>query len=537
MDMSMNMINALSIGSGGFAAQVSGSIDSPFADSGLDFNTMLAKVMMSDTGSPVPLANSANLLGLDLQGAGITGQGEGFTKLFMNLLKNSQVEADAIGSLMGLYNEGLYAGMNPDETSDETPDAAVQLLGQAIADNAQKTIDFLQKAETIRYERQSAALDALDGAANVVTKMQQQMDTAKATLEVNQVKSTVAEVIRIQAEALNEGTEAVAEPEAELQKVQASMQPKDFELGFAEQTGTPRQVANNGLVQEAVSQTAKPKQTIQAEPKADAAQSGNQQADTMEPKQMQREVMQSINEPMPKQEVSPVMQQSQGQTEAAENASFTNVLTANRPEAQTEKTEQRETPVNSEVAPLNAGADFAQSIQETGKTTQTTETARTLPYQQVKSEIEQAVSNGKDEFTMTLNPESLGKISVKLVRNAGKLTVSIIAANPQTQHLLLGQAESLAKSLGMSNIQVDGVQVQTQSSSQDQDAPVQQTTNQSFNSNVDAGQSEAREHGQGTHRQAQQHQTFTLDEGEAYKDMSDTYKMLRVQMSRLDYLA
>ena len=53
----------------------------------------------------------------------------------------------------------------------------------------------------------------------------------------------------------------------------------------------------------------------------------------------------------------------------------------------------------------------------------------------IASHLETA-ENGETTFTMVLNPESLGRIAVKLVTNAGKVTVQITAENRAAQELL-----------------------------------------------------------------------------------------------------
>lgn len=62
---------------------------------------------------------------------------------------------------------------------------------------------------------------------------------------------------------------------------------------------------------------------------------------------------------------------------------------------------------------------------------------------QVVDAIKTQISNGKTEFIMHLNPQSLGKVAVKLVMEAGMLTVELIADNPRTQSLLAANASEI----------------------------------------------------------------------------------------------
>ena len=67
--------------------------------------------------------------------------------------------------------------------------------------------------------------------------------------------------------------------------------------------------------------------------------------------------------------------------------------------------------------------------------------------------------NGETTFTMVLNPESLGRIAVKLVTNAGKVTVQITAENRAAQELLAQRGENLAGSLKENGIDLEKYQV------------------------------------------------------------------------------
>lgn len=83
---------------------------------------------------------------------------------------------------------------------------------------------------------------------------------------------------------------------------------------------------------------------------------------------------------------------------------------------------------------------------------------------QISDEIVKQLTtiNGKSEFTMVLNPESLGKITVKLISEGGKLTVGIIAENQTTQQLLNSRAEHLETVLRQNDVQLENYQVVTQ---------------------------------------------------------------------------
>lgn len=62
-------------------------------------------------------------------------------------------------------------------------------------------------------------------------------------------------------------------------------------------------------------------------------------------------------------------------------------------------------------------------------------------------------------LTVTLNPETLGKISLKLVENAGKISVTITAENKETAAILASRAESVQESMRDQGTQLEKYQV------------------------------------------------------------------------------
>lgn len=67
--------------------------------------------------------------------------------------------------------------------------------------------------------------------------------------------------------------------------------------------------------------------------------------------------------------------------------------------------------------------------------------------------------DGETTLMMTLNPESLGRISVKLVENAGKLSVTVTAESRETAAILASRAESVQESMRDSGTQLEKYQV------------------------------------------------------------------------------
>lgn len=67
--------------------------------------------------------------------------------------------------------------------------------------------------------------------------------------------------------------------------------------------------------------------------------------------------------------------------------------------------------------------------------------------------------DGETTLMMTLNPESLGRISVKLVENAGRISVTVTAESKETAAILASRAESVQESMRDSGTQLEKYQV------------------------------------------------------------------------------
>ncbi len=80
---------------------------------------------------------------------------------------------------------------------------------------------------------------------------------------------------------------------------------------------------------------------------------------------------------------------------------------------------------------------------------------------QVVNQILANIPEKGQETTLmvTLNPETLGKISIKLVENAGKLSVTISAENRETASILASRVESVQESMRDQGTQLEKYQV------------------------------------------------------------------------------
>lgn len=77
--------------------------------------------------------------------------------------------------------------------------------------------------------------------------------------------------------------------------------------------------------------------------------------------------------------------------------------------------------------------------------------------QQVETGIRQHLKAGESEFTLKLRPEGLGEITVKLVEQQGRMSLSIITATQQAQTALSSQIGSLREALQPYDVQVTQV--------------------------------------------------------------------------------
>lgn len=76
---------------------------------------------------------------------------------------------------------------------------------------------------------------------------------------------------------------------------------------------------------------------------------------------------------------------------------------------------------------------------------------------QVRTGIMTSLADAKSEFVMQLKPEGLGELTVKLTEMAGKMTLTLTAANAQTQRLLESQLPSLREVMKPYEVEVEHV--------------------------------------------------------------------------------
>lgn len=70
-------------------------------------------------------------------------------------------------------------------------------------------------------------------------------------------------------------------------------------------------------------------------------------------------------------------------------------------------------------------------------------------------------ANGKSTMTVVLTPETLGKITIRMVNESGKLTVEILTETQAAKELLQAKSEQLAYALKNDNVELTSYKVET----------------------------------------------------------------------------
>lgn len=101
--------------------------------------------------------------------------------------------------------------------------------------------------------------------------------------------------------------------------------------------------------------------------------------------------------------------------------------------------------------------------------------------QQVSSAVAQGIKAGKHQIQVDLYPQSLGKVSVKLMSQNGLLTVEIAASNSKTQSLLASNSDEIKSMLQSSTnqtVQISHPEQEARQYAQRQDQSAYQQGNQ-----------------------------------------------------------
>ena len=496
MDMSTNMIAVASTGSM-LNAQTSDSIAGLNLGEGLDFQSMLFG-MLGDTGSPVSEAFDANNLLTSILMAQTDTQGE-----------TEQSEPTETPFLEASEISRLLQGMMPMQSMNE-PVKADTGQNADTADVGLKVIPEVQnatpygRAETVRTEvKQSFAAEE-----NLVNGIKEKPDlqgifqskaetpnTEKAVVSTEPIPTEETQRV---AEPLTSEFKAKETPQVESQEKVQQMKPTENPETVTQPSGAEKET----LVNTKESAFERPENNIEFETK-----------DVRKTPEATNEIKVDGNKRVAPEKTQ--TEQNTNENTSSEDVSakhFANVLQ------------------NSEV----------REAAQTSATAQSTPAQQAKPaYMQVASGVEAAIADGKEEFTMQLSPEGLGEISVKLMREGTKVMISIEAANPETHSLLLSNVDGLVKNLSLSHINVESVNVQSQSANTNQEAPAPVTSTESYDFNgqgadVNREGTQRENHGSQRSNTASKFFAEALDDRE---EVNETLEMLRTQMRVMDYLA
>ena len=109
------------------------------------------------------------------------------------------------------------------------------------------------------------------------------------------------------------------------------------------------------------------------------------------------------------------------------------------------------------------GADvFARTESRTDESGQESQTVR-VPISDMASFVSEHApkTNGKSTMTVVLTPETLGKITVRMVNESGKLTVEILTETQAAKELLQARSEQLAYALRNDDVELTSYKVET----------------------------------------------------------------------------
>ncbi|MCR5481605.1 MAG: flagellar hook-length control protein FliK, partial [Clostridia bacterium] len=189
-----------------------------------------------------------------------------------------------------------------------------------------------------------------------------------------------------------------------------------------------------------------------------------------------------------------------------------------------DETVQQNAPAMREVS---SGADAAQGVQP-----QKEEAAGyAQPYSQIADEVVSRLEQKGDmHFRMQLEPENLGTIDVEMKISEGKLMIDIMSHLSGTHQLLSSQVDRLITSLGLQNVQVESITVDSGSSVKAIESEAAAMNTGNFDRDAQ------RENGQDAQKNRQNRITSMIDSNEDLSDMTDFIGMMRDGSRKMDYM-
>jgi flagellar hook-length control protein FliK len=76
--------------------------------------------------------------------------------------------------------------------------------------------------------------------------------------------------------------------------------------------------------------------------------------------------------------------------------------------------------------------------------------------------VQKALANGEEQYTVKLNPEELGEVTIRLTRTAEGMRLDIVAQSAETQRLLAAEVDVLREAMKPLKVDVENIFTQQQ---------------------------------------------------------------------------
>lgn len=522
MDMSMYQTIALMANVGGM--QAAQNFESAFplsgnAEGAPDFQAMLESFLTAGSiANPDADVTQATLSDSILAMADFSGS-ESIGSIVPNLLQGN------IQSLMGTSNQKQQGTQNGDfilSAGMTNFDALKNFESLSLASAERETDKVFKAPDAANLVMQSALKAQTETANSIMAQISSEMK-AKAE-EANGIAEAIFPMMNMAferpIEQMSPVTENVAVTETIIpQKAIADeMQISDKEISIATPSHEDGKVSGFEKVL---------KEAVPIDTRAEMKESTENEV--ISPKEMKAEIPEMEKNAFKFENEKPQMISGKEETLSFEAKPKESVQQTSEKAMKAPKDEEFE-------AIQNLNAEGPEKTWETKAPIQAEKTQQTArpAYVQVSERVEAAITKGEDGFTMKLAPEGLGEITVKLAKIGEKVSITIAATSPETHRLLAANSEKLAENLGLSNIRVEGIKVETEIG---RDEIV---TNEAAKQNFDASADRGEDQSQGQSRNAshaKHHYGSDVRETVSIEEMSETYRMLKDRIGMLNYLA
>jgi flagellar hook-length control protein FliK len=316
----------------------------------------------------------------------------------------------------------------------------------------------------------------------IIPEIVRQDAGATETVEITGVSQATEGLSFAQAMAQTPETRSEIQPQTgQTQQVEGSAQPV---LDATGQQGdkpvlTARVVTDEATVADDVTM---PDQSGAA-PEVRPGTEGQQRFDNMVKDAADRlQAMQPVAE---ENEARPVVEEDEAQPVEVKASEPKMPLTSERTR-ETDIRRSEETIQNLMTAPSEKPTQ-TQEIKAPQPVQQTQAAEAPTPANQVEAKITEEIGTGRTEFEMQLNPQELGKVSVRMILENGRLAIQLEAATQAAMQSLRRESEVLLASLRIQGVQVENITVvqEAQPPSGDMQSPFGMQTGHSHQENTE----------------------------------------------------